>query len=653
MLAAKHPVEREVTHAVAHPDGRLMPASGSTPLNLSPSPSRNLLRRRPLVNGTRRLLPALGMTVLASVVGVLFVYPTVMVVVGAFRTSSPGFPGRWSVQGFIDAYAEPSTYELLWNSAAYSFATTAISLSLAVFFAWIVTQTNTPARRFVTPMMITLVALPFLFFGISWAMLGNSRVGLLNQIIRLVIPVEEGPINVRSWSGVIGVSVLKVTAIMYMLMLGVFRTLDPALREASLIAGVSRARTFFRIELSVLAPLLLALALMGFIRGLESFDVPLLLGSPVGIEVFATQIYAYLTNTLPPAYAQASALAVLVMIIMFVLVLLMWRFISKREFTTVGGKGNRLEIVDLKRWKYACTAAIVLYGLIALAFPLIQLVMGSLGPEFGVVSTDLTLSHYRAVLSTPTVVSALRNTALVVIAGGFLAVSLAVLIAYIVQRTRSKLRWFLEGATWLPWGLPGIVLALGMLWAYLSVPVLRGLFATIWIVTLGLIVVSAPIAVRLANAAIAQVHQQLEEAARIHGASRLRAVVGIVFRLILPSLLAAWLMVGVIMAGDLAIPVMLSGPSSQTVPVVVLQLMESGKPSEAAAVFSLMLAAMAACLALIALLRMIGARVAAGGVSKPPDSPRHDRQEELVPMDALEPQLAPVMMRDRLESEGK
>jgi iron(III) transport system permease protein len=583
---------------------------GGTPVTTRPhSRARTSALPASLRRRGARPLAFLGATALGLVILVLFVYPAVMVVVGAFRTSSPGFPGEWSVQGFVDAYTEPATYELLWNSTAYSFSVMVISLVLAVFFAWVVTQTNTPGRRFVTPMMVTLITLPFLFFGISWAMLGNSSTGLLNQILRLVVPVEEGPLDVRSWPGIVAVAVLKITAINYMLMLGVFRTLDPALREASLMAGVSRTATFFRIELPVLAPVLLALALMGFVRGLESFDVPLLLGAPAGIEVFSTQIYDYLRNHFPPAYAQASALSVLVMAIMVVLVVLMWRFLGRRDFTTLGGKGQRVELLDLGRRRYLCTAAIVAFALLALAFPLVQLVLGSVQSVFGVLSSGFTLDHYRTVLGEPGVISALQNTAFVVVVGGFLAVALATLIAYIVQRGTSKLRWVLEGATWLPWAVPGVVLGLGMLWAYLSVPGLRTLFASIWLVMLGLIVVATPVAVRLANAAIAQVHRQLEEAARVHGAGRLRAVIGVVLRLILPSLLAGWLICGVVMAGELAVPVLLSGPGSQTVPVVLLEMTESGRSSEAAAVFTLMLAAMAAALVLALAVRAVGTSV--------------------------------------------
>jgi iron(III) transport system permease protein len=554
-------------------------------------------------------LSAIGTLLLAVFVVVLFIYPAVMIVYGAFRTSAPGFPGGWSIEAFVTAYSSTATYLLLLHSVIYAACVTVFSMALAVFFAWLITQTNIPGRRMVTPIMVLIVGLPLMFFALSWQMLGNSQVGLLNQVIRLIIPVDEGPINIRSWVGIIFVSTLKITAINYMLMLGAFRSLDTSTREASLMAGFGRLHTFFRIELPILAPLLLSLGLLGFMAGLESFDIPLLLGSPVGIQVFSTQIYSFLSASFPPGYAPAAALSLLLLLIMGALAVLMWRFLSRRDFTTIGGKGAHHDVVKFGRWRYLGTALIVLYGLLALAFPLIQLVLGSLLPTFGVVTGHLTLEHYREVLSNPQVTGAFRDTAIIALVGGFVAVTFATVVAYLIQRTRSKARWLLEGATWLPWALPGVVLGLGMLWAYLSVPGLKRLYGSIWLIMLALIVVATPITVRLANAAIAQVHTQLEEAARVHGASRPRAVFSIVLRHILPSLLAAWLVSGVTMAGTLSVPVMLSGPDNMTVPVVVLNLMDNGNSSQAAAVFTLMIAVMVLGLAVIGLLRWSGARV--------------------------------------------
>jgi iron(III) transport system permease protein len=554
-------------------------------------------------------VPIIGYAVLAAALGVFFIYPVVMVVVGAFRTSSPGFPGDWSTNGFVQAYSDTTTYVLLGHSIGYAAAVTVISTIGSVFFAWLVTQTNTPWRRAVTPIMVMLLALPFLFFALSWTMLGNRRTGLLNQIIRLVFPADDGPINIRSWIGIIFVSVLKVTAIGYLLMLGVFRRLDPALREASIMSGVGRFKTFIRIELPLLMPVLLSLGLLGFVAGIESFDVPLIIGSPVGIEVFSTQIYNALNGNITPDYAYAGALSVLVIVLVALLATVMWRYLSQRDFTTISGKGQRTDPADIGRWKYLCTAAIVIYAIVALAFPLFQLVFGSLQPVFGVVTSDFTLEHYRNVLDQPAAVQALENTLFVAVLGGFISVALAAVIAYIVQRTTSRARWLLEGVTWLPWAVPGVVLSLGMLWAYLSVPVLRTLFATRWFVLIGLVVVVTPIAVRLANAAIAQVHTQLEESARVHGANQYRAAVGIVFRLVLPSLLASWLICGVTIAGNLAVPAMLAGPDSGTVPSIVLQLTDSGDSADAAALFTIMIGAMIVLLLLGLVLRAIGTRL--------------------------------------------
>jgi iron(III) transport system permease protein len=559
--------------------------------------------------GRIKPVPIFGYGILAAALGVFFVYPVVMVIIGAFRTSSPGFPGNWSTDGFVAAYTDSTTYVLLGHSVGYAAAVTIISTIGSVFFAWVVTQTNTPWRRAVTPIMVMLLALPFLFFALSWTMLGNSRTGLLNQLIRLVFPGNDGPIDIRSWIGIIFVSVLKVTAIGYLLMLGIFRSLDPALREASIMSGVGRFRTFIRIELPLLMPVLLSLGLLGFVAGIESFDVPLIIGSPVGIEVFSTQIYNALNGNVTPDYAYAGALSVLVIVMVAILAAIMWRYLSRRDFAIISGKGQRTDAADIGRWKYLCTAAIVIYAIVALAFPLFQLVFGSLQPVFGVVTSNFTLEHYRNDLDQPVAVQALKNTLFVAIVGGFISVALAAIIAYTVQRTKSRARWLLEGVTWLPWAVPGVVLSLGMLWAYLSVPVLRTLFATRWFVLIGLVVVVTPIAVRLDNAAIAQVQPQLEESARVHGANAYRAAIGIVLRLVLPSLTASWLICGVTIAGNLAVPAMLAGPDSGTVPSVVLQLTDSGDSADAAALFTLMIGAMIVLLVVGLILRSVGGRL--------------------------------------------
>ncbi|HLH66075.1 MAG TPA: ABC transporter permease subunit [Solirubrobacteraceae bacterium] len=513
-----------------------------------------------------------------------------MLVLGAFRTAPPGLGGRWTTAGFTATLGDGSVWRAFANSLLLSGATVVVSTALALYLAWLTTRTRTPLRWLVTPMMVLIFAVPPLFFTLSWAMVGEYPVGLLDKALEALF--GAAPVNVQSWPGMIGVSVLGATAPEYLLLRGPVGALDRSLHEASLICGARRLRTFLRIELPMLAPTVLGVVILGFVLGLSLLTVPLLLGEPAGIFVLPTEIYRYIDGRTPADYAGASTISLLLVTLTLILVIAQWRLLGRRAFTSVGGRAYRHDPVDIGRWKWLGSTVIVLYGVFALLLPLGQLVLGSLEPYFGVYS-HLTLSNYAAVLRAPGVRSAFATTLLVGVIAGFAASALAVWITLAARRSHSPLRRLPDLSVWLLWALPGVTLGLGMIWAYLSVPGFRKLYATEWIVLIALTVGTTPIAARAVSGPIAQISTELEEAARTAGASARRAILGILLPLILPSFLAGWFLCAIVSAGNLDIPILLASASNQTVPLVAYNLYDNGELAQAAAVFCLFIAAVA------------------------------------------------------------
>jgi len=179
--------------------------------------------------------------------------------------------------------------------------------------------------------------------------------------------------------------------------------------------------------------------------------------------------------------------------------------------------------------------------------------------------------------------------------------ALALLIAYAVAHNRSRLGRVAELLTWLPWAVPGVVLSLAIAWAYVSVPGLRELYSTVWIVMLALVVAAVPVATRAAQPAIAQLGRELEEASRIGGAGPMRMFTGIVLPLILPSFLAGWFLVAIVISGNLAVPILLTSPDNVTVPIVVFNLYTDGETAQAAALFVVVLGLLSAGLGTLVL----------------------------------------------------
>jgi iron(III) transport system permease protein len=547
--------------------------------------------RRPRTPSTGPFTTARGLLPLIVVCTFLFALPIVMLVIGAFRNAPPGLPAQWSLDAFTRTYTDPAAYETLKNSVLLSGGGTIMATVVALLLAFMVSRTTTPLRTLVTPAMVLVVALPPLFYAISWGMLGNPTIGLLNTTWRDLTGSEGTLFDVNSWGGLLLVATVKGAAFSYLLLLGPFRAIDRSLEEAAQVSGAGRLRTLLGIDLVVLAPAITGVVILNFVIGLESFDVPLFLGTPAGIDVFSTQIYGYITNSSPADYGGASALSLLLVVLVMVLVVVQWKVLGRRKYTTVSGKSYRTEAWDIGAWKWLGTAFIVAYLLVAIVLPLLQLVLGSLQPFFGGEGV-YSLTNYQTLLDEPATVTALQTTLMVALVGGLIAMALALLIVYAIAHNESRWRRVLDLLTWLPWAVPGVVLSLGIAWTYVSIPGLRSLYGSVIVVMTGLVVAAIPIATRSVQPAVGQITRELEEASRVSGAPPMRMFAGIVLPLIMPSFLAGWFVVAIVISGNLAIPILLSSAQNPTVPLLVYELYTQGQTARAAALFVVVLGAL-------------------------------------------------------------
>ncbi|MEV0109790.1 ABC transporter permease subunit [Nocardia sp. NPDC050799] len=568
--------------------------------------------------------PSPAALVAVIVCALLFVLPVAMIAVGSVRDGSPGTGASWTGSGITEYYTQSRSWNILGQSLGFALAVSLFSTTLAAYLGWVSARTDTPGRRLLTPVMVLVLVMPHLFFATGWSLLGGKQGGI-NELLGMLSGGESGPVDVETWWGIIAVSVLKSTALKYILLLGPMHAMDRSQEEAAFIAGASKVRTFLTVTLPALGPAVLGAFVLGVVVALEYFDIPLILGATAGVDVFATEIYGLLFEVSPPDYTGASALALGGIVLLVVLLGLQRLLLRGRQYTTVRGKTSRQGRWELGAARWAGTAVIAGYTLLTLVLPVLQLVLTSLVPFVGVYG-NYTLDNYRSVIEDPTVLEALESTLWLSVAGGATAVLLALLITYVARHERGWAPGFLSLSTWLPWSIPGTALGLGMLWAYLSIPGLSALYGTASIVFLGLVVASTPLAMRTVQPGVGQIGVELEEAARIAGAGRARGFGDAVVRLIIPGLLTGWVLAGIAAAGNLAIPVMLGSSNATTVTAHVFELYSAGRTPEASALLILLLAGIAvlSAVALLgtALLRAaLRRRKAAGSLPTPAGPP--------------------------------
>lgn len=543
-----------------------------------------------LLSGLRdgKLPRRLAVAALILLLSLLSLYPLSMLFYGSLHTTPPGIEGHFDLTGYRQVFTWP-TAMLFANTVGISLIKTVISLLLAVLFGWIIARTNTPARGTLEVLITLPFFVPPILTAMAWGMLGNPQVGVVNLAWRWLTGSADPLVNIYSYGGVIWHMLQYSTPFLFLFIVEAFRSMDPALEEASRMCGASQWRTFLRVTLALMMPAVVTAFLLSFIRGLENFESPLFFGTPARIEVITTAIYNSINHQSIPNYQFASALSFAIMAMMFLLVVWQWRLLRGRSFQTVTGKGFAPRLIDLGRWKWLTFALCATFFVISVVLPIGQLLLGSFFQFFGFYQWDmLTLEHYRSVLSNTEVWRAFGNTFLLGLLGASSTMVLGAIVAYVSTRTRWGGRQVIDVLAWLPWMMPGMVLAVGFLWGFAFLPSSVSIYGTIWALLIAYVALGTPIAVRVMSSAYRQLSFDLEECSRVHGANWWQTLWRILIALAWPSFAVGWVLTFFGIMRELSASVLLYSVGSEVLSVVLLRMWENGQ-AEAVSVIGLMM----------------------------------------------------------------
>ena len=540
--------------------------------------------------GWARLGRPAGLLVLVLALAFLTLYPMVMLLYGSLHSTPPGIPGEFNLAGYL-GLATSENLLVLANTFGLSLVKTTLSLALAVLLAWIVARTDTPGRG-VLEVLITLpFFIPPILTATAWAMLGNAQVGTLNLAWRWLSGTDSTLVDVFSYGGVVWHMMQYSTPFIFLFVVDAFRAMDPALEDSSRMSGAGQWQTFWRITFGLMLPVTSAAFILSFIRGMESFESAVFFGTPVGINVITTAIYNSITQRAQPDYQSATAFGFAAMALMFLLLVLQAKLLRGRSFTTVTGKGYAPNVVKLGWMRWLTFAICVAFFLLTVALPVGQLLLSSLFQFFGFYQLDmLTLDHYRNVWRNRDFWTALGNTMLLGIAGATATMALGGVVAYVTTRTRWPGRRLIGVLAWLPWMMPGMVLGIGFLWGFASLPHEIPIYGTLWALLLAYVALGTPVAVRVASAAYQQIATDIEECSRVHGAGFWQTLWRILVALAWPAFAVGWMLIFFGILRELSASILLYAPGTEVLSVMMLKMWTGGKPEEVSVIGLLMLA---------------------------------------------------------------
>jgi iron(III) transport system permease protein len=491
----------------------------------------------------------------------------------------------FTLGNYQQAYGSADTWVLFWNSVKFAIGTSILAFFIGTALAWMNERTNTPFKALFFALSLIPLVIPGILFTVSWILLGSPKIGLINLALQKVFDTDAVFVNVYSLWGMIWVDALHYSPMAFLLMTAAFRAMDPALEESAVMSGASVRQVVTKVTLPLVWPAIFATVLILFVRAIESFEVPALLGLPVGIQVFTSAIYQAV-HRYPSQVGLASAYAVTLLLITTIGVYFQSRLSSRgSKYATMTGKGFRPRQIDLGGWRYLAVALFLVYFLFIVVLPFAVLLWSSFQKFYSVPSMEaiqrMSLDPYRTILSYPSLWRSVWNSLILALGCATIIMLVTSVICWIVVKTKLPGRWLLDNIASLPMVFPGIVLGLSIMILYLYMPI--GVYGTIWILLIAYVTRFLPYGLRYNTTSMLQIHKELEESAAMSGASWATTFRRIILPLLKPGLVAGWIYIMIVSIRELSSSILLYSPGTEVLSILIWELWENGQYVELSA----------------------------------------------------------------------
>jgi iron(III) transport system permease protein len=516
------------------------------------------------------------------------VIPIALLIVNSLNAASPGDPASYGFGNWKIAFGDPGLSTAILNTLRLGVTRTLIALVIATTIAWFITRTDMAFGKVVQVSLWLAFFVPSLSMTVGWVLLLDSNSGALNTVVRTIfgLGAGDGPFNINSFWGIIWTHISASTVpLMTILLIPSFKRMGSVMEESAQTCGASRWRTAWHVTIPLMTPALIGAALLGFINSLKAFEIELVLGAPIGLRVFSTQIYDWTLHA-PPNYGAATALGIVFIPIMVLLAVGQRIAIKRRSYITVSAhtfKDEPLRLGRRKRWVVGSVG--LLYVAVMVWLPLAAIVTGSFMRRFGFfnIENPFTSEHWTELLSNDMFGSAVTNSLILGLVATVFGVLIYFFIGFAIVRSKLPTRGAIDVMAWLPVALPGILLGLGLIWLYLGTPLRTVLYGNLFGLAIALIITHMATGTQQMKTAFMQVSEDLERAARTCGAKPWRAGWHILMPLLAPATVGVAILAFDSAIRDVSTVVLLSSADSTPASLLLLQYSTSNQLESASA----------------------------------------------------------------------
>jgi iron(III) transport system permease protein len=510
---------------------------------------------------------------LTLVLGVLVVLPLFWLL----YYSVIGRDGQFSFANFAALVTDPTLRRPYLIAFTMALSVGLLACLIATPIAWLVARTDFPGRRAVRVLVMASFVTPPFLGAIAWEILAAPNSGIINHIYRSVLGLEayDYLLDIYTFEGLVFAIACYTFPYVFTLVTNALERIPTDLEEASAMLGGGMRTTLRKVTIPLVLPAVLAGTLVAILQALTMFGSPAILALPAGFHVITTKIWSLFQYPPRPGLAAAAALPLLV-----ITILLLWgqsRILGRRGYTVIGGKSGEPRLLRLGRWVWLAWAFVGTVLCLTVVLPYLALIKTAITRTVAEPLTwsTLTLHHVNFVFFEFSATRlALYNTMLLGVLTATIGTVIALVVSYLVSRRAVPGASVLGYLATAPIAIPGIVLGVGLFLSY-SHPSLM-LYGTLWILLIAFLTIEMPAGYQQLSSAFKSVHPELEEASRILGATRMRALRQITAPLLRTSVVATWCFIFIGTIRELSAMILLTTAETKLVSVIIYDLNESG-----------------------------------------------------------------------------
>lgn len=495
-----------------------------------------------------------------------------------FKFSLTSEDGHFTLDTFRTVVTEPGMLDAAWNSLRLVVSVVICATFIGTLLAWIVARTDTPGKNLIVGAVGITFVIPTFITVIAWIFLAAPNSGYLNTLLEQLLHLEAPPFDIISFNGLVMIETLHLYPLVFFSVLSALNNVDASYEQAARILGAGRLRSTLTITLPLVLPAILASTILVMLDTLSSFGAPAVIGTMANFSVLTTRLYDLMS--FPPHLNMAAAIAVPIVLYTLLCLAVQRLFIGRDDFRTLSGKVTKGQVLSLGRWRWLMMAVVVAVVFISVVLPMASLLLLSLIKVLGVdISLDnLALENYRHLFDqSEAAFGAMKNSLTLAFSTATLCASLAVICAWVVERTQLAGRGTITVLIMIAYGFPSIAFGVGIMLGYVSV-----LYGTLTLLLIAYTAKQLPVAFVLVRTALRQISIDLEEAARIAGAGWLRIMLDITLPLLKVSVGIGWVLVFSLSIRELSMSVMLAQTDSQVMSTVIMQYIADGSIEQAA-----------------------------------------------------------------------